>query len=217
MAKFITEFVGTLFLVLTIALLGPSTNPAAPLAVGFLLVALIYMGGHVSGAHYNPAVSIAFTVAKKLPVRELPSYLVAQMLGGLAGASIGYALTGATWMLVPGNLDQLAPAMGVESLFTFALMLTILNVASHSKMDGNPVYGLAIGSMVVAGAYAGGGISGAALNPAVGLSLGIIEALFPGGAPAGHMWIYGVFPILGALTATLVFRIQESAPSAAAN
>ncbi|MDH4132259.1 MAG: aquaporin, partial [Gemmatimonadota bacterium] len=99
-----------------------------------------------------------------------------------------------------------------EVLFTFALCLVVLNVATSKKTSGNSYYGLAIGFTVVVGAFAGGGVSGGAYNPAVGLGLNLVHGMVAG-AGMGHAWLYLVGPLLGGALAATVFKVQEAEAS----
>lgn len=208
MRKTMTEFIGTFFLVLTIGLTVLSGSPFAPLAIGASLMVMVYMGGHVSGAHYNPAVTLALSLRGKLPAKDVLPYMAAQIAGALAAALVARAITGQTFAPAPAALASPLAALLVEILFTFALALVVLNVATSSKTQGNSFYGLAIGSTVVVGAFAGGPISGGAFNPAVGIGPTIVDALL-GSGTLGHLWLYLVGPLLGGILAALVFRIQE--------
>jgi aquaporin Z len=212
MSKYLTEFLGTFFLVLTIGLAvltGPSTGLSmAPLAIGSALMVMVYMGGHVSGGHYNPAVSLAVLLRGKLDAKEFVPYLVAQAVGGVAAAVLVYSILGRTLAIEPGRDVAQTSALLVEGLYTFALALVVLNVATAKKTEGNSFYGLAIGFTVVVAAFAAGGISGGAFNPAVGLGLTVAHALFGGGSFA-HLWLYLVGPFAGGALAALVFKIQE--------
>lgn len=208
MAKLLTECIGTFFLVLTIGLAVTIDASTAPLAVGAVLASLIYMGAHVSGAHYNPAVSLALFAHGALPAPLMLRYWLAQVVGaGLAAATV-YGLVGATFGPMPGAGLGIAAVLGAEILFTFALMLTIFNVGVSAHTKGNDHYGLAIALVVVAGAFAVGPVSGAAFNPAVAIgSLGW-GALH--GGPIASLWIYLVGPATGALLAGVAYRIQET-------
>ncbi len=206
MARYATEFTGTLFLVLTIGLTAVQDVVPAPVAVGAVLTALVYMGGHVSGAHYNPAVSIAIMVRGRLDRGDLAPYVIAQVAGATVAALLVRTLTGEFVVLAPAADASTAVALLAEMLFTFALALVILNVATSPRTEGNAYYGLAIGLVVMAGAFAVGGISGGVFNPAVGTGP-ILAALFQGGSLSA-LWIYWVGPVAGALLAVPVFRYQ---------
>jgi aquaporin Z len=209
MHKLLTEFIGTFFLVLVIGLTVIGGTAFAPLAIGAALMVMVYMGGHVSGAHYNPAVSLALAIRGKLVMSELIPYWIAQVLGALAAAWTAQAITGQTFAPAPDVHASGMPALLVEILFTFALVLVVLNVATAQKTSGNSYYGLAIGFTVAVGAFAGGSISGGAFNPAVGIGPIVVNAM-AGGGGFQHLWLYLVGPLAGAVLAALVFRVQET-------
>jgi aquaporin Z len=209
-AKYLTEFVGTFFLVLTIGLSVLAGAPLAPLAIGSALMVMVYMGGHVSGAHYNPAVSLAVCLRGKLPPADFIPYVVAQVLGGGVAALTVNAILGKTAAIAPAASATPVQALLVEVLYTFALALVVLNAATAQATAGNSFYGLAIGFTVFAGAVAGGGISGGAFNPAVGTGLTVVHALLERGTWS-HLWLYLVGPFVGGALAAGVFKVQEPA------
>ncbi len=208
MPKYLTEFIGTFFLTLTVCLMVTGEQPIAALGIGGALMVMVYMGGHVSGAHYNPAVSFALLLRKKFPSSDFAPYVIAQLLGATAAAWASYLMLGKTFNLAPATGVSAFTAVLVEALFTFALALTVLNVACSEKTKGNSYYGLAIGFAIVFAAFAGGWISGGAFNPAVGTGPIAINAIFGGGS-WGNLWIYYVGPLLGGAVAAVVFGIQE--------
>jgi aquaporin Z len=209
MHKYLTEFIGTFFLVLTIGLTVISGTEFAPLAIGASLMIMVFMGGHVSGAHYNPAVSLAAMLRGALPRSEYAPYVIAQLAGALVAALIAYVITGQTFAPAPGAEASLIGALLVEILYTFALALVVLNVATSKGTAGNSFYGLAIGFTVVVGAFAGGPISGGAFNPAVGIGPIIVDAILGGGSFV-DIWLYIVGPLIGGALAAVVFNLQES-------
>lgn len=145
MKKLLTEFVGTFFLVLTIGLVVLNGTPAAPLAIGSALMIMVYMGGHISGGHYNPAVTLAVLARGAMERRDVIPYWVAQIAGSLAAAAVVALVTGSTFAPAPApDAGVLAPLV-VELLFTFALALVVLNTATAEEMAGNSYFGLAIG------------------------------------------------------------------------
>jgi aquaporin Z len=209
MAKYLTEAVGTFFLVLTIGLAGQFAGNLAPLAIGSSLMVMVYMGGHVSGAHYNPAVSLAVLLRGKLATSDFAPYLIAQFGGAIIAAIAALVITGKTFAVAPGNEVGLLPALLAEVLYTFALALVVLNVATSSKTTGNSFYGLAIGFTVAAAAFAAGGISGGAFNPAVGIGPNLVHDFHRGSGAWTHVWIYLVGPFAGGALAAAMFRLQE--------
>jgi aquaporin Z len=208
MRAYLTEFIGAFFLVFTIGLTSVSGLAVAPLAIGAALMVMVYMGGHISGAHYNPAVSLAACIRGALPWSQLAPYVISQLLGAIAAGFAVYVITGTPFGPAPAIDASTTASLLVEILFTFALTLVVLNVATASKTAGNSYYGLAIGFTVMVGAFAGGGISGGAFNPAVGLGPNISQALLGAGS-LGHTWLYVVGPAIGAVGAALVFKVQE--------
>jgi aquaporin Z len=208
MTKYLTEFLGTLFLVLTIGLTVLGQSPMAPLAIGASLMIMVYMGGHISGGHYNPAVSLAAMLRGKLPSSEFGPYVVAQVLGATVASLLVYAILGRTFAPAPAPTASVVAALLVEILYTFALCIVVLNTACHDKTKGNSFYGLAIGFTIVVAAFAGGGISGGAFNPAVGIGPTLVNALIGGGSFAS-LWLYVVGPLVGGVLAASVFKLQE--------
>ena len=176
--KYLVEFIGTFFLVFTVAsavLFGGDHGVIAPLSIGFVLMVMVYAGGHISGGHYNPAVSFAAAIRGALAWGQLIPYWVFQVLGGACAA-----LLVAHYAVLPElsgcPFTPLQVIIG-EFLFTFALCYVVLLVATSEKTQGNSYYGLAIGSTVLVGAFAVGGIFClGAFNPAVAVGLGLIKA-----------------------------------------
>ncbi len=208
MRRYLTEFIGTFFLVLSIGLAVLGGTPFAPLAIGVTLMVMVYMGGHVSGGHYNPAVTIALTMRGASPAADLVPYMIAQVAGAIAASLVVRVILGQTFAPAPGPDVSPIAALLVEILYTFALALVVLNVATSKKTQGNSYYGLAIGFTVVAAAFAGGPISGGAFNPAVGIGPTLVNVMAGGGTFA-HLWLYLVGPVVGGVIAAMVFKMQE--------
>jgi aquaporin Z len=175
--KYAVEMIGTLFLVFTIGAAVRSGNPLAPLAIGAILMAMIYAGGHVSGAHYNPAVTLAVLVRRRIEIRDAVGYWISQCIGALLGSALVAAVapTRTNPMTLSGH--AVVAAFIAELLVTFALCYVVLNVATSKDHPDNSFYGLAIGFTVAAGAVAVGGISGGAFNPAVAIA-GVAMGMF---------------------------------------
>jgi aquaporin Z len=201
MRKYATEFIGTFFLVLTVGCTGIATGPGVipPLAIGAILMVMIYAGGHVSGAHYNPAVSLGVFVRGRLTAADLAPYWVAQLVGGLAAAPIVLSFKKA-----PPEAPFVAPAaagFAAEFLFTFALAYVVLNTATARATSGNSYFGLAIGFTVLAGAFAVGDVSGGAFNPAVAVGASMMGML-----SWKMLWLYLAADLLGGAAAGVVFK-----------
>ena len=205
MPRYLTELIGTFFLVLTVITAVNESPGFAAIGIGAVLMVMVYAGGHVSGGHYNPAVSIAVFLRGRLAPAELLPYWAAQLLGALAAALIGM------WLVdipsAPGLAsDRILPVLAVEFLFTFALAWVVLNVATSKDHPTNDFYGLAIGFTVTAGAFAVGPISGAAFNPAVVLGLAVDEML-----SWGAVWVYLLATLLGGAAGARAFRVTNPA------
>jgi aquaporin Z len=178
-------------------------NSHAYVAIGLSLAAMIYAFDHVSGAHFNPAVTLATVIVKKMHLATAASYVVAQTLGGMAGALIAFM------MVPPASITPFIPtasagaAFGVEALYTFALILVQQNAAAEKNArEPNSYFGLSVAFTVLAGARAVGPISGGCFNPAVGVGLDFIGVLSGGGTGASFLWLYWAGPLLGAVLAS---------------
>lgn len=208
MSRYVTEAVGTFFLVFTIGLTALNGTPLAPLAIGSALMVMVYMGGHISGAHFNPAVSVAILIRGKMAGRDLLPYLIAQLLGAILASLAVRVITGGTFAPAPDANVGLIGVLLAESLFTFALALVVLNVATSDDTEGNSFYGLAIGFTVMVGAFSVGSVSGGVFNPAVGTGPILIDT-FLGNGSLTNIWIYWVGPMLGGVAAAGVFDLQH--------
>ena len=204
MKKYLVEFIGTFFLVFTVGMAVRSGAALAPLAIGSALMVMVYAGGHISGGHFNPAVTLAVWLRGKCEAREVVPYWLAQLAAGavaallvthlFSGRPAGPALHGASQSAI------------VEFLFTFALAWVVLNAATAKGTAGNSFYGHAIGFTVFAGAVAVGGVSGGAFNPAVGLGVFLM-----GLEKLSQLGIYVVADLLGGAAAALAFKVTQEA------
>ena len=202
--KLLTEFVGTFLFFIVIALSGRAGS-LAPLAIGLALMAMVYMGGHVSGAHYNPAVSFGLFLRGIVSAMTLVSYWVTQVIAGLLAFTAAYAIGGHAAGIDPSV--SWPAAIAAEAIVTTALVLVVLNVAATKETSGNSFYGLAIGATVAAGAFVVGPISGGAFNPAVGIAATFSGAVFGHGSWS-NVWIYIVGPLGGAALASGIHYVQ---------
>ena len=208
MSRYVTELVGTFFLVFTIGLTVMNGTPMAPIAIGAALMAMVYMGGPISGAHYNPAVSVAILIRGKMEARDLIPYIAAQISGAVLASLAVMVIVGDTFALAPAPEAGLVVVLLSEALFTFALSLVVLNVATVDATADNSYYGLAIGFIVLAGTFAVGGISGGVFNPAVGTGPILIDVI-AGDGVFDNLWIYWAGPVLGGVAAAGVFDLQH--------
>jgi aquaporin Z len=177
LGKGIMELVGTGILLLTIQVSGGLGAAMAPVAIGVVLIAIVYAGGPISGAHYNPAVSLAVMLRGKMSMPEMITYWAFQIVGGYLGALLGGIICGSFAVISVGGDSTGTQAFLAEVVFTFLLCFVVLGVATHSKADDNSYYGAAIGLVVMSGAITVGPISGGAFNPAVALGLGLSKGL----------------------------------------
>jgi aquaporin Z len=206
--NYVTEFIGTFFLVAAIEF-SVITGFAMPaLAIGSSLMIMVYMGGPISGGHYNPAVTLAVFMRGKLAAKEVVPYMVMQLIGAIVAALAARWLTGHVVAPDPSSeMTKLGAVVG-EFIFTFALALVVLNTATSSKTAGNSYFGLAIGFTVFVGAASMGSLTGGAFNPAVGTGPAIVRAAIDGGSLA-NVWIYLAGPFLGGAAAAFVFKLQN--------
>jgi len=200
MKKYIVEFIGTFFLVFTVGIAVRSSAPLAPLAIGSILMVMIFAGGHISGAHFNPAVTLAAFLRGRCARADVIPYWIAQFLAAVAAALIVNLVLGGR-IYGNGVLRPTVPSFIVEFLFTFALAWVFLNVATAKGTLGNSFYGLAIGFTVLVGAITVGGISGGAFNPAVGLGVWTM-----GMESMRQFFVYFVSDFSGAAVAAVAFR-----------
>ena len=205
MKKYITEFIGTFFLVLTI---GCTVIPGAagvipPLAIGAALMVMIFAGGHISGGHYNPAVTLAVFIRGRCDTKDVVPYWIAQVAAGLVASVVSVWLCGKSG--TPMVISNVPAAFVAEFLFTFALAYVVLNTATAKGTANNSFYGLAIGMTVMTGAFAVGSISGGAFNPAVAVGIAVMKLV-----SFSQIWIHLVADLAGGLMAGLVFKFINS-------
>lgn len=201
MKKYITEFIGAFFLVLTVGMtvIEPGIGDLAPIAIGASLMIMVYAGGHISGGHYNPAVTMAAWVRGRCLTSDVPFYWLAQIVGGIVAAFLASYLKGNP-ALTPRDI-QVGPAIIAELVGTFALAYVVLNTATAKGTAGNSNYGLAIGFTVTAMAFALGRVSGGAFNPAVAVGATIMHL-----TKLSNLWVYFVANLAAGALAGLTFR-----------
>jgi aquaporin Z len=202
MKKYLVEFIGTFFLVFTVgmAVIEPHAIDAlAPLAIGSALMVMVYAGGHVSGAHYNPAVTVAVWLRGRCPAADVPGYIGSQLAAGIVAAFVVLGLKGDP-SVTPRDIAIL-PSLVAELVGTFALAYVVLNVATAKSTSGNSFYGLAIGFTLMVIAFALGPISGGAFNPAVALGATVMKFF-----KVSYLWIFLVGNLGAGALAAAAFR-----------
>ena len=203
MKRYLVEFIGTFFLVFTVGstVIPPGAGALAPLAIGASLMVMVFAGGHVSGGHYNPAVTLAVWTRGRCDTKDVLPYWIAQLAAAFVAAWIvgKIKMPGAAQPLV---LASWKPAFVAEFLFTFALCWVVLNVATSKATSGNSFYGLAIGMTVMTGAFAVGGVSGGAFNPAVATGITLMGLSF-----WSNLWVLIAGEAAGALAAATAYKI----------
>jgi aquaporin Z len=200
--KYAVELIGTFLFVFAIGTAASLSGTLAPLAIGSALMVMVYAGGHISGGHFNPAVTLGALVRGRIGPRDAVAYWVVQLVGAaLAGWLV-------RWVILPVHdkaLSLSGHAMGAafvaELVFTFALVYVVLNVATSRDHPTNSFYGLAIGFTVMVGAFAVGSISGGVFNPAV-----FVGAAITGLFAWSTIWVYFLAQLLAGVLAGLTFR-----------
>jgi aquaporin Z len=199
--KLVVEFIGMFLFVFTVGMATESANKSgailAPLAIGSVLMVIVFAGGHVSGGHYNPAVSTAVFIRGKIKAHEYVAYMVTQFAAAVLAGLLVNAVGGKQTAGVTASTGKM---LVVEFLFTFALAYVVLNAATAKGTEGNSFYGLAIGFVVVVGAISVGWISGGAFNPAIALGASVLGAF-----EWSHIWIYLLADFLGGAVAAGAF------------
>ena len=204
MKKYITEIIGTFFLVLIIGLTGN------PIAIGLGLAVLVYMGAHVSGAHYNPAVTLSMYINDQIDIKESGKYVASQLIGSVLAVYI-LAKLGQDSFSVVSKTKEIESFFIAEILFTFLLVFVILNVALNKSLKDNQFYGLAIGLTVTAGAFSVGDISGAVFNPAVSFGPSLMSFIDPqvvgDSIPSSDFFVYYfITGITGSVLASYLYK-----------
>jgi aquaporin Z len=201
------EFIGTFFLVLVISMTTYAKVSAdlQPVAIGLMLIGLIYANGYLSAAMFNPAVTLAFWLRGRIETKDALAYVVVQFIASIAAAGLTIVLTSAKPILqpiaAPPQYFAVIPAIVAEIVGTFLLCWVILNVATSKTIEGNSFYGLAIGTTVAGLIYTLGSVSGSVFNPAVAVALGIAQI-----SNWANLWLYFVGNFGGATLAALAYR-----------
>ena len=202
MKKYIAEFIGTFFLVLTVGctVIPGAAGVIAPLAIGAALMVMVFAGGHISGGHFNPAVTLAVFMRGRCDAKDVVPYWIAQLAAAVAAAFVAVFLVGKSG--TPMEIANVPQALAAEFLFTFALAYVVLNAATAKGTANNSFYGLAIGMTVMVGAFSVGSISGGAFNPAVALGIGLMKLV-----NISQIWVHISADLVGGMLAALTFKL----------
>ena len=205
MRKYVCEFIGTFFLVM-IVVVSQNSNAVGvipPFAIGLIYMSMVYACGHISGAHFNPAVSLAMFMRKRMTVNDFTYYVAAQISGAVVASLVSAVLLSGiagSKTPTPATIDVI-PALLAEFLGTFALVWVVQNVATAKSTEGNSFYGLAIGMVVAALSFALGPISGGSFNPAVAVGVTVAEMV-----AWQNLWVYLVACIGGGAAAAVAYQ-----------
>mmetsp|Transcript_77236 Transcript_77236/g.128042 ORF Transcript_77236/g.128042 Transcript_77236/m.128042 type:complete len:271 (-) Transcript_77236:166-978(-) len=209
---YVSEFVGTFFLVLTVGFNVLQNTALAPVSIGSMLMVMIFATGKVSGGHYNPAVTVGVWLrGNQIDSQTALSYVLVQVLGGLFAGLTYTSILSASFTIGPGTGHGMTAALVVEILFTAALVFVVLNVATTMEDQGNWYFGLAIGFTVMAAAFAIGPVSGAVLNPAVAFGVMVSGYFHAGLGLFKHFAVYAMAQLAGACLATGLFYVVREA------
>jgi len=211
MKKYISEFIGTFSMIfcgtgaMTVNEVtgGDVTHGGIAITWGLIVMAMIYAFGETSGAHFNPAVTIAFAYAKKFAWKEVPKYIIAQVLGAFAASLIlCYLFPTSEYLGATISTVDVGRAFVMELLLTFFLMVVIINVSTGSKEIGI-IAGIAVGAVVLLEAMFAGPITNASMNPARSIAPAIVAGKMQ------HLWMYILAPILGAILAVISCKLVK--------
>ena len=198
MKNYLTELFGTFFLVLIIGINGN------PLAIGFGLMVLIYLGFHSSGAHYNPIVTLAMLFRKEISLLDSINYIIFQILGAVLAGSAVFFLTSVTMEVQPNLSATVYQILGYEVLFTYLYVYAFLTVTSHPKLKNNTFYGLVLGATIM---FSSIQTSGGVFNPATSVGVTLSHLFIGDGVSKYYLWYYLVGPALGGLIATAHYSL----------
>ncbi|RNF27235.1 aquaporin 9 [Trypanosoma conorhini] len=217
-SEVVAEFVGTFLFVLTIPLASLGVGSLAPLPIGFMLAAMTFSFGYISGAHFNPAVTFATLINGKISLKKALFYMLAQIVAAFLAALYGSAIVGLD-IPVPStdvSLVSVWQALLCEMVYTFALASVVLHV-NYSRQRGNEFYGFAIGMTVLSASFAVGGFTGGAFNPAVATGTQLVGCIGGKCKPLIFFWIYWAAPLGGSLLASIAYQILDTHDRTALN
>ncbi|AYU82733.1 AQP9 / aquaporin 2 [Leishmania donovani] len=211
LSQLVAEFVGTFLLVLTITLASVGVGTLAPIPIGFMLAAMCFTFGYISGAHFNPAISFAVFINRKMTLRRTVMYIVVQLAGSFCASLYASAIIG---LQIPapvanGDLANTWQVLLCELVYTFALTSVVLHVC-FSRQRSNDFYGFAIGMTLMAAGFSVGGFTGGAFNPAVATGTQLVLCVYKNCDPLFYFWVYWIAPICGAFVASVIFQLLDT-------
>mmetsp|Transcript_88337 Transcript_88337/g.274584 ORF Transcript_88337/g.274584 Transcript_88337/m.274584 type:complete len:241 (-) Transcript_88337:151-873(-) len=210
---YIAEFIGTFFLVFTVSLNAVQRTAHAAISIGCIYMVMVSASVAVSGAHFNPAVTLGVLLGRgsqQVSLKDVLVYIVVQLLGGLAAGVLCWYVVGATYSLHPGQGYNKFDVFIVEALFTAALVIVVLSLGASRGRDTNyTCFPLAVGFTVMAAAFAVGGVSGYSLNPAVAFGVNVTDWMSAGGrgSSLSCLLLYLLSPLAGALLSACLGRV----------
>lgn len=210
-SQLVAEFVGTFLFVLTIPLSTEGIGSLAPLPIGFMLMAMVFTFGYISGGHFNPAITFATVITRHTTLPKFAKYTVTQVMGAIFASLYGTSIVGLDFPAPDTNNDivKIWQALCAELIYSFALATIVLHVA-YSRQRHNNFYGFAIGMCVLAAAFAVGGFTGGAFNPAVATGTQLVRCMTGNCTPLIHVWIYWLAPLGGAFLGAFIFNFLDT-------
>lgn len=210
-SELVSEFVGTFLFVLTITLATIGIGSLAPLAIGFMLMAMVFTFGYISGGHFNPAVTFATFVTRHTPLAKLIRYIIVQVLAGIMATLYSSAIVGLDIPVPTTDTDIVAVWQSLlsELVYTFALACVVLHVA-YSRQRTNSFYGFAIGMTLMAAAFSVGGFTGGAFNPAVATGIQLVACFGGNCKPLIFTWMYWLAPMAGAFLGGFIYNLLDT-------
>lgn len=210
-SQLVAEFIGTFLFVLTITLASIGVGTLAPIAIGFMLAAMCFTFGYISGAHFNPAISFAVFINRKMTLRRTLLYMFVQLAGSFCASLYASVIVGLDIPAPETNADLLNvwQALLCEMVYTFALTSVVLHVC-FSRQRTNDFYGFAIGMTLTAAGFSVGGFTGGAFNPAVATGMQLVACIGGKCRPLIFFWVYWIAPIGGAFIATIVYQLLDT-------
>ncbi|KAG5468027.1 hypothetical protein LSCM4_01114 [Leishmania orientalis] len=211
LSQLVAEFVGTFLFVLTITLASVGVGTLAPIPIGFMLTAMCFTFGYISGAHFNPAISFAAFINHQMTLRRTVLYVAMQLSGSFCASLYASAIIGLSIPAPTPNSDLVNTwqALLCELVYTFALTSVVLHVC-FSRQRSNDFYGFAIGMTLMAAGFSVGGFTGGAFNPAVATGTQVVLCVYKNCDPLLYSWVYWIAPIGGAFLASVIYQLLDT-------